>query len=318
DRYIQSQQPKSILCMPIQGHGKLIGILYLENNLTTNAFTLDRATILQVLTAQAAIALENTQLYEQLAADSQTLETNNRALQQEVSDRSRAEEQLRQSLTEREVLLREIHHRVKNNLQIVSGLLQLQSQSITDASTINILKESQYRIESMSLIHKKLYAASDFGEIDLADYIPSLASSLLASYQLTPLQVALEIDVVPVLLNIDQAIPCGLIVNEIISNALKYAFPGDRQGKIRVHLHTASPNQVELTIQDNGIGLPETVDWEYAQSMGLSLVHDLVIEQLEGSLTVERYPGTTFRIQFPQAPLLIKRLTEAAHPDDLD
>ncbi|PZV07453.1 MAG: hypothetical protein DCF22_21980 [Leptolyngbya sp.] len=318
DRYIQSHQPKSVLCMPIQGQGKLIGILYLENNLTTDAFTLDRATILQVLTAQAAIALENTQLYEQLATDSQTLETNNRALQQEVSDRSRAEDQLRQSLTEREVLLKEIHHRVKNNLQIVSGLLQLQSQSITDANTINILKESQYRIESMSLIHKKLYATSDFGEIDLADYIPSLASSLLASYQLTPAQVTLEMDVVPVLLNIDQAIPCGLIVNELISNALKYAFPGDLQGKIRIHLHTVSPNQVELTIQDNGIGLPETVDWEYAQSMGLSLVHDLVIEQLEGSLTVERNPGTTFRIQFSQAPLLTKRVTEAQRPDDFD
>lgn len=307
DRYIQSLQPKSVLCMPIQGQGKLIGILYLENNLTTDAFTPDRATILQVLTSQAAIALENTRLYEQLADYSQTLEFKNQELEQEVSDRRRAEEQLRQSLAEREVLLKEIHHRVKNNLQIISGLLQLQSQSVTDASTINILRESQYRIESMSLIHKKLYSSSEFGEIDLADYIPSLASNLLASYQLAPGHVTLHMEIAPVLLNIDQAIPCGLIVNELVSNALKYAFPGDRQGEIQIHLHVSLGNHIDLTIRDNGIGLPETVDWEYVQSLGLSLVHDLVVEQLEGSLTVERGGGTTFRIQFPQAPLLTSR-----------
>jgi predicted ATPase/two-component sensor histidine kinase len=304
DRYIQSRQPKSVLCTPIQGHGKLIGILYLENNLTTDAFTLDRATILQVLTAQAAIALENARLYEQLETYSETLEVNNHALQQEVSDRRHAEEQLRQSLSEREVLLKEIHHRVKNNLQIISGLLQLQSQSVTDAVMTNILRESQHRIESMSLIHKKLYASSDFGEIDLSDYIPSLASNLLASYQITPGHIALHMEIATVLLNIDQAIPCGLIVNELISNAIKYAFPDDRRGEIQIYLPPPSHSQIELIIRDNGIGLPETVNWEYAQSMGLSLVHDLVVEQLEGQLTVERQDGTTFRIQFLQAPLL--------------
>jgi predicted ATPase/two-component sensor histidine kinase/tRNA A-37 threonylcarbamoyl transferase component Bud32 len=316
DRYIQSHQPKSVLCVPIQGHGNLLGILYLENNLTTNAFTPDRATILQVLTAQAAIALENAKLYQQLEGYSQTLETNNDVLQQEVSDRRRAENQLRQSLAEREVLLKEIHHRVKNNLQIISGLLQLQSQSVTDSATINILRESQHRIESMSLIHKKLYSSSDFGEIDQADYIPSLASSLLASYQITPGRVALHMEIAPILLNIDQAIPCGLIVNELVSNALKYAFPDDRPGEIDIHLHVLSSNQsdnqssnqVELIIRDNGIGLPETVNWEYAQSLGLSLVHDLAVEQLEGSLTVERHPGTTFKIQFSPTPLLNSRL----------
>ncbi|PSB24936.1 AAA family ATPase [Stenomitos frigidus] len=310
DRYMQAQQPKSVLCLPIQGHGKLIGILYLENNLTTDAFTPERAVILQALTAQAAIALENAQLYEQLATDAQTLETSNRALQQEVSDRTRAEDQLRQSLNEREVLLKEIHHRVKNNLQIISGLLQLQAQSVTDASTINILQESQHRIESMSLIHKKLYASSDFGEIDMADYIPSLSSHLLASYQIMPGHVTLQMDIAPVLLNIDQAIPCGLIVNELVSNALKYAFPGDRKGAIQIHLHPAADNQVEFIIQDNGIGLPEAVHWEYAQSMGLSLVHDLVVEQLEGSLTVERQGGTTFNMQFPLAPLFTAHLSQ--------
>ncbi len=314
DRYIQSCQPKSVLCTPIQGHGNLIGILYLENNLTTNAFTPSRAALLQVLTAQAAIALENIRLYEQLETYSQTLETSNQALQQEVSDRRHAEEQLRQSLTEREILLKELHHRVKNNLQIISGLLQLQSQSVTDVATINILRESQHRIESMSLIHKKLYASTDFGEIDLADYIPSLASNLLASYQIIPNRVTLQMDIAPISLNIDQAIPCGLVINELVSNALKYAFPDGRKGKIYLYLKILSDNQVKLTIQDNGIGLPETINWEYAQSLGLSLVHDLVVEQLEGSLVVERERGTTFKIQFPPTPLLAARLRVERQP----
>lgn len=304
DRYIQSRKPKSVLCTPIQGQGKLIGILYLENNLTTDAFTLDRTTLLQVLTAQAAIALENAQLYEQLETYSQTLEANNCNLRQEVSDRTHAEQQLRQSLTEREVLLKEIHHRVKNNLQIISGLLQLQAKSVKDPSTIHILRESRSRIESMALIHKKLYASSDFGEIDLADYIPNLASNLLDTYQVIPGRITLQIEVAPVLLNIDQAIPCGLIINELVSNALKYAFPDEQKGEIQIHLHIAPDHQVKLMVQDNGIGLPETVNWEYAQSLGLSLVHDLAIEQLEGSLTVERNNGTTFRIQFTRTPLI--------------
>jgi predicted ATPase/two-component sensor histidine kinase/tRNA A-37 threonylcarbamoyl transferase component Bud32 len=311
DRYIQTRQPKSVLCTPIQGHGKLIGILYLENNLTTDAFTLDRALILQVLTAQAAIALENARLYEQLRTYSETLETNNQVLQQEVSDRRRAEEQLRKSLVEREVLLKELHHRVKNNLQFISGLLQLQAQSVSDQRIINILRENEVRIESMALTHKQLYASSEFGQVDLSGYIPSLASKLLTAYEITPDRVTLQTEIAPVVLNVDQAIPCGLIINELVSNALKHAFPGDRSGKIQIHLHQID-HQIELIVQDNGIGLPEALNWEYGQSLGLALVQDLVVEQLEGSLSVTRQEGTTFRVTFPQAPLLISRLVVEA------
>ncbi|MDX2100311.1 MAG: histidine kinase dimerization/phosphoacceptor domain -containing protein, partial [Leptolyngbyaceae cyanobacterium bins.59] len=303
DPYFQSNCPKSILCMPIRGHGKLIGILYLENNLIFNAFTPDRAMILQVLTSQAAIALENAQLYEALEHYSQNLEAQNRQLEQEVSDRRRAEEGLKLSLAEREILLKEIHHRVKNNLQIVSGLLQLQAQSSTDPTMINILRESQHRIESMSLIHKKLYFSAELGHLNLADYIPSLATSLLMSYQMVPNSVELDMDIDPIILNIDQAIPCGLIINELISNALKYAFPNGRLGMIHLHLHSLPDRQVELLIQDNGVGLPESVSWDYTQSLGLSLVKDLALEQLEGTFTVTREGGTAFYIQFPHVPV---------------
>jgi predicted ATPase/two-component sensor histidine kinase len=302
DRYIQRHQPQSVLCTPIQGQGKLIGILYLENNLTTNAFTPDRATILQVLTAQAAIALENAQLYEQLAIKNQDL-------QQEVSDRRRAEESLRLTLAEREILLKEIHHRVRNNMEIISGLLQLQISNTTDPKTLDILKESQNRIDSMVLIHKKLSASANLGEIDLADYISNLATSLLTSYQFIPNTVTLELRIDPVTLNIDQATPCGLVVNELISNALKHAFPNGRIGVIQIDLHTVSNAQLELIIRDNGVGLPESIDLTSAQSLGLSLVRDLVIEQLEGTLVVERHPGTTFKIQFPQQSLWTARIT---------
>nr|WP_290225978.1 AAA family ATPase [Trichocoleus desertorum] len=301
DRYLQTQRPKSVMCIPIQGHGKLIGILYLENNLTTDVFTTDRLSILQLLTSQAAIALENAQLYEQLADYSQTLEVKNQELEQEVSDRRHAENQLKAALLEKEVLLKEIHHRVKNNLQIISGLLQLQAHSVSDPQTIQLLRESQNRIESMSLIHKKLYFSSEFGQIDLADYIPSLTTNLVMSYQVSPGAITLDTSIDSIILNIDQAIPCGLIVNELVSNALKYAFPHGQVGNLQISLKTLPDSKVELIIQDDGVGLPEVVDWQHPQSLGLSLVRDLAIEQLEGSLMVERYPGTTFTIKFPQA-----------------
>jgi len=154
----------------------------------------------------------------------------------DITDRKQAEKHLRAALTEKEVLLKEIHHRVKNNLQIVSGLLQLQAQSLDDEQVIEALKESQNRVEAMSLIHKKLYTSINFEQVDVADYIQSLAVSLMTTYQILPGRIALEVDVESVSLSLDQAIPCGLIINELVSNALKYAFPGDRAGKINIKL----------------------------------------------------------------------------------
>ena len=150
--------------------------------------------------------------------------------QTELAERQKAEINLRSALAEKEVLLKEIHHRVKNNLQIVSSLLQLQSQTLKDPEVIRVFRESQNRIDSISLIHKNLYTSPNIGQLDVADYIENLATSLLISYQIVPGKIGLETNIDAVHLNVDQAIACGLIINELISNALKHAFPQQQTG----------------------------------------------------------------------------------------
>ncbi|MGJ5628593.1 PAS domain S-box protein [Nostoc sp. CALU 1950] len=244
--------------------------------------------LLDQLTVQLAIAIQQSSIFEQA--------------QTELVQRQKAQVKLKNALAEKEVLLKEVHHRVKNNLQIVSSLLQLQSQTLKDPEVIKVLRESQNRIESISLIHKNLYTSANIGQIDVADYIHNLATSLLISYQIWPGKIALEIDIEPLNLNVDQAIACGLVINELISNALKHAFPNQQAGTISIALRNIS-NNIEMTIRDNGIGLPDNLDWTNTDSLGLSLVYDLVIEQLEGSITLERNHGTVFKIQFTQLTL---------------
>ncbi|MEH1969205.1 PAS domain S-box protein [Nostoc sp.] len=244
--------------------------------------------LLDQLTVQIAIAIQQSSIFEQA--------------QTELIQRQKAQVKLRNALAEKEVLLKEVHHRVKNNLQIVSSLLQLQSQTLKDPEVIKVLRESQNRIESISLIHKNLYTSANIGQIDVADYISNLAASLLISYQICPGKIALETDIDPLNLNVDQAIACGLVINELISNALKHAFPNQQVGTISIALRNVG-NNIEMTIRDNGIGLPDNLDWRNTDSLGLSLVHDLVTEQLEGDITLERDRGTVFKIQFTQLTL---------------
>ncbi|MBN3882903.1 MAG: PAS domain S-box protein [Nostoc sp. JL34] len=244
--------------------------------------------LLDQVTVQLAIAIQQSSILEQA--------------QTELVQRQKAQVKLKNALAEKEVLLKEVHHRVKNNLQIVSSLLQLQSQTLKDPEVIKVLRESQNRIESISLIHKNLYTSANIGQIDVADYISNLAASLLISYQICPGKIALETDIDSVSLNVDQAIACGLVINELISNALKHAFPNQQVGTISIALRNIG-NSIEMTIRDNGIGLPENLDWRNTDSLGLSLVYDLVTEQLEGNITLERNHGTGFKIQFTQLTL---------------
>jgi len=205
--------------------------------------------------------------------------------------------QLQASLQEKEVLLKEIHHRVKNNLQIVYSLLRLQYRRVTDEKAASILLESQNRIKSIALVHEKLYRSDDLAHIDLSQYIPSLVNSLFSSYNTRSNAIQLKIDIEPILLDIDTAIPCGLIINELISNALKYAFPAEQTGEIAISLHTTTDRNLTLTISDNGIGIPPTLDLTKIDSLGLKLVNDLV-HQLEGRITRHGSHGTAFEIMF--------------------
>jgi PAS domain S-box-containing protein len=208
--------------------------------------------------------------------------------------------EIQMALKEKVVLLKEIHHRVKNNLQIIYSLLRLQSRQIQNQQVAQILLESQNRVKSIALIHEKLYRSEDLSQISLNQYIPSLAANLFSSYKISSDSIALETQVADISLDIDTAIPCGLIINELISNSLKYAFPGGREGKIWLKLQAAQDGFISLIVGDNGIGIPEEVDPNRVKSLGLSLVRDLAT-QLKGTMVIERQEGTLFMIRFPGA-----------------
>lgn len=217
----------------------------------------------------------------------------------DITDRKRAEEQIRRSLQEKEILLKEIYHRVKNNLQIISSLINLQGRDIKgDGRIPEMFKKSRDRIQAMALIHEKLYQSRDMTRIDFVVYIRDLIAHLFCSYGVAPDVIALKIAVNGVHLDINTAIPCGLIVNELVSNSLKHAFPeGFRGGEISVALFSHEDRVFNLVIGDNGVGFRSDVNFQDVKSLGLQLVKTLV-DQIGGEIDVRVNGGTTFRIVF--------------------
>ena len=194
-------------------------------------------------------------------------------------------------------MLKEIHHRVKNNLQVISSMLRLQTSQTKDPAVTAILADSQNRVQSMALIHEKLYQSANLADIDFAGYLDSLISYLNRSYNSAQKEVALRLQMEPVSLNIDTAMPCGLIVNELVSNALKHAFPNGKGGEITVQLKSKEKDLIELVVSDNGVGIPEGIAIENSPSLGLQLVNALV-QQLNGKLQYDPSQGTRFTISF--------------------
>ncbi len=223
----------------------------------------------------------------------------------DITERKRADEQIQRSLKEKEVLLKEIHHRVKNNLQVISSLLKLQSEYVEDKQSLKIFKESQDRVKSMALVHEQLYQSEDLARIDFAEYVRNLAADLFRSYRVSSSAITLMVDVDDISLDINTAIPCGLIINELVSNALKHAFPagearGERsksKGEIRIELCSDEGGRLTLIVGDNGVGLPKDLDFQNTESLGLQLVNMLTY-QLEGSIELDRSGGTAFKITF--------------------
>lgn len=242
--------------------------------------------LLKQLSTQVAIAIQQSELYQQVQA--------------ELAERKRAEEQLKASLKEKEVLLKEIHHRVKNNLQIISSLLKLQSAYTKEEQVLGMFKDSQNRIRSMALIHEKLYQSKDLSRIDFAEYIRDLAGNLLRSYKASSQAITLKTNVNDINLNIDTAIPCGLIINELISNSLKHAFPTPSTDKeICINIYSSGNHQFILNLSDNGIGFPKDLDFRNTESLGLELVCTLT-EQLDGTIELDSSKGTSFNITFSE------------------
>jgi PAS domain S-box-containing protein len=214
----------------------------------------------------------------------------------DTSERRHVEARMRQSLREKEVLLKEIHHRVKNNLQVTSSLLKLQSAGVHDPQARALFAESQNRIRSMALVHEKLYQSRDLSSIDFADYVDSLAVLLYRSYGIDPERIRLRVTGAGVHVSIEVAVPCGLILNELLSNSFKHAFPGNRHGEIRVDVQRQD-GAVRLVVADDGVGLPDAVDLEHGDTLGLQLVRTLA-DQLGATAEIVRGRGTEVRVQF--------------------
>lgn len=208
----------------------------------------------------------------------------------DITLRKNMEEQIREALEEKGVLLREIHHRVKNNLQIIISLFNLQTSYVTDDNAYKALKEGQDRIKSMALIHERFYQSDGLSKIDFDEYIKRLAENLMQSFRIGPDKVTLSIQSERISLDIDTAVPCGLIINEIVSNSLKHAFTDGRKGEIRVGLLQVQPDHFRLSIADNGIGMPEGFSVATSDSLGIQLIQALT-DQLEGTLEVVNSPG---------------------------
>jgi two-component sensor histidine kinase len=217
-----------------------------------------------------------------------------------ITERKQAEEKIKKSLEEKEVLLREIHHRVKNNMQVISSLLMLQSQNIEDKKYKDMFIESQTRIYSMALIHEKLYRSESIAQINFKEYIEGIVSNIFESYCIKS-NIKIEINVENIPIKIDYAVPCGLIINELVTNSLKYAFPDGRQGKIHISLKSNDNNMIKLSISDDGIGIAKDMDIRNTKSLGLRLITSLAEGQLHGEIILNRESGTEFQINFRHA-----------------
>lgn len=261
DPYLRDTDARSILCMPLVRRGRVTGLLHLENALTTHAFTQRRVALLTLLGAQAAAALETA------------------------------------TLDEKEALLKEVHHRVKNNLQLVTSLLNLQSHRIADPEVAALFADSRDRVRAMALVHENLYRLGNFARVPMRAHLESVCAHLLRAYAAHSGPVRLEMALEDLKLDLDRAVPCGLIVNELVSNALKHAFPGGRGGILRVSL-SGEGEFARLSVRDDGIGLPRDYDPDTVTTIGLQLVEDLTA-QLHGTLRRGAGSGAEFVVLFP-------------------
>lgn len=281
--FLQQIEVRAKLAVPIIQHSQLWGLLIAHQCDGPRKWQEWETNLFQQLVNQLAIAIQQSLLYQQLQA--------------ELSDRFQAEANLKNSLKEKEILLKEIHHRVKNNLCVVASLLELQSNTVADPQLAKMFEESQNRLYSMALIHEKLYRSTNLAQINFGEYLEDLVSNLFHSYNISDNRIQLQVLAEQISLNIETATPCGLIANELVSNTLKHAFPHDTSGTVSVECYQTGDREIHLFVKDNGIGFPENIDFRKTNSMGFQVVCTLT-EQLEGTIEMSRQIGTAFHLVF--------------------
>ncbi|KAF0106375.1 MAG: signal transduction histidine kinase [Anaerolineaceae bacterium] len=274
---------RAFFAYPMVRAGDVIGIITFSK-LTPHSPSMEEITACRLLAERAAVALENARLYE--------------TVRQELTERKRAEEEVRAALEQKETLLREVHHRVKNNLQAIISLMDMHAAQIEDAGIRQFLKELEEQARTMSLVYEQLYQSEDLAQVDMALYLQKLASNVLEAFA-GGRAIKLDLKLAPVSLDVAQAMPCGLIVNELLTNSLKHAFPPRFRGKPALHIALKKHGKsYRLTVGDNGIGLPAGYDWQKGKSLGLRLVHLWAAHQLGGALGRLKGPGTNYSLRF--------------------
>ncbi|MEG3988990.1 PAS domain S-box protein [Microcoleus sp. S28C3] len=281
--FMKELQVRAKLVVPIIQHSRLWGLLIAHQCDGPREWQEWEINLFHQLVNQLAIAIQQSLLYQQLQA--------------ELSERKQAEANLKSSLKEKEILLKEIHHRVKNNLCVVASLLELQSNTVADPQIAKMFEESQNRLYSMALIHEKLYRSTNLAQINFGEYLEDLVSNLFHSYNISDNHIQLQVLAEPIYLNIETASPCGLIANELVSNTLKHAFPNGTSGTVSVECHQTGDGEINLLVKDNGIGFPQNLDFRKTNSMGFQVVCTLT-EQLEGNIELSRQNGTAFHLKF--------------------
>jgi two-component sensor histidine kinase len=283
--YFAAVEPAIIeaLVIPFYASGRPLGAIWILAHDAERHFDAEDVRLMTSLAEFTGAAL---QVLSALGAETQA----NQALRE-------SQRQLQVSLHDKEVLLKEIHHRVKNNLQMVASLLALQSSQLTDLKAQRLFQDSQDRVRSLALLHDTLYQAGSLGQFNFAAYMKAISTQLLTTYttNTSAIRLSTQLDEVP--LDLDAAIPCGLILNELLTNVLKHAFPNGQGGEVRLTLR-AEADRVTLSVRDTGVGFPTALDFRQTDSLGLQLVN-LLTEQLGGTLTLERDSGTTFTLSFP-------------------
>ncbi len=281
---IIGKKSMSLLSVPIMLGNTIFGVITIQNYHKENYFSETEADLLMTIASQTAIALENSRLFS--------------AQKHQLEEKERAEKNLKASLKEKELLLKEVHHRVKNNLQIMSSLLRLQSSNLTEDTIKKVFLESENRIKAMAIVHNKLYDSHSYDRIDFADYVKTLITNLFISLGVRTYQISYELKIPETLLNIDTALPLGLVINELVSNSLKYAFPGDRKGTVSIVLEKNGKDFI-LTVKDDGIGLIDKAVLEASGKLGMTLVR-LLSTQIDGKVESNFSNGAKHIIKFQE------------------
>jgi two-component sensor histidine kinase/HAMP domain-containing protein/putative methionine-R-sulfoxide reductase with GAF domain len=300
--------PHGHYCVPILSSGKVLGVLnlYVKQEQNRNQ---EEEDFLQAIANVTAGIIERKLAEEELSKHRNYLERLvkkrtaklakiNENLKKEITERKQAEDKIKRSLKEKQILLQEIYHRTKNNMGVICSLLKLQSADVGDKKLEQIFNETENRIRAMSLVHEKLYQSKDLSNINLNDYIQDLANGLLRNYDVNSQNISLSFDTDDVSISIDSSVPLGLVINELLSNSLKHAFPNNRKGKISIALHSMPDDSIELTIGDNGIGLPTDYDFRNSKNLGMQLITGLAENQLKAMIERIEGEGTKFKIVF--------------------